>query len=550
MLLEKTMEKRERWVHSPGGAGEYCRGRVKRDAEPAACADTVREREARSMSFFEQAREWVPPHPRQEPRIPLPLSLESLKTVFRDCADFSCREVALAGGERRLTLCCITGMVRMERVNDYVLRPMALDARLAACPDWDTVMEQMKAGALYNLEVETRDTMDAAAADLVAGSCLLLFPGKSQALSFSVGTEEKRSISAPENETVLKGARDAFVESLRTNTSMVRRHIKAPELKIREQTVGRQSLTLVDVLWLEGIADPALVARVERRLADIDIDAVLSAGSVEEYIVDAGETAFPLIQYTERPDKFCTGLAEGRVGILVDGLPLGYLAPGVLGDFLRASQDRAGSWMLASVLLVLRGICLLLTLTLPAFYVAMATFHQEMIPTRLALSIIAAKRDVPFITVFEVLILLLAFEILQEAGVRLPQSIGQTVSIIGGLVVGTAAVEAKIISPAVLIVVAVAGVAGYTMPSQELAGALRIWRFVLAVLAGLAGLFGLVMGAAALVIHLAGLESFGVAYLTPFASGRTSMGALLRQPLPWVKLRPESLRPRNRRNQK
>ena len=505
------------------------------------------------MGFFGRDEARIPPHPRKEPRISLPLSLESLEQVFADCVDFSHREVALAGDEeKKLTLCYIGGMVKMERVSDYVLRPLAQDGALAACPDMDAVMAQIKAGALYNLGVDERDTMDTAAADLVNGNCLLLFPGKSTVLSFNVGTEEKRSVSDPENETVLKGSRDSFVESLRTNTSLVRRHLKAPELKIREQIVGRQSLTTVDILWMEGITDPELVRQVEERLAAIDIDAALSTGNIEEYIVDCTGTAFPLVQYTERPDKFCAGLAEGRVGVLIDGLPLGYLAPGVLGDFLRASQDKSNNWMLSSVLLVLRGICLLLTLTLPGFYVAMVTFHQEMIPTRLALSIIAAKQDVPFISVFEVLILLLAFEILQEAGLRLPQSIGQTVSIIGGLVVGTAAVEAKIVSPAVLIVVSVAGIAGYTMPSQELAGALRIWRFVLAVFSSVAGLFGLVMGAAALVIHLAGIESFGVSYLTPFAAndGKQVEGhAVLRQPLPRVKLRPDALKTRNRRNQ-
>lgn len=251
---------------------------------------------------------------------------------------------------------------------------------------------------------------------------------------------------------------------------------------------------------------------------------MLATGNIEEYIVPAARTAFPLVQYTERSDRFCAGLAEGRVGILIDGLPLGYLAPGVLGDFLQAPQDKSESWLLASALTLLRYLCMLGTLLLPALYVAMVTFHQEMIPTRLALSIIAAKQDVPFRSVFEVIVLLLAFEILQEAGLRLPQSIGQTVSIIGGLVVGSAAVEAKIISPAVLIVVAIAGIAGYTMPSQEVAGALRIWRFLLALLASAAGLFGVVAGLSALVIHLAGIESFGVSYLTPFASNAGGAG--------------------------
>ena len=505
------------------------------------------------MGLFRREQLLPPPHPRQQPRISLPLCVESLRQVFRDCVDFGERKVALAGsGERELTLCFLNGMVKMERVSDYVLRPMAQDEALAACPDMTAVRAHMAAGALYNLGVNQRDTMDEAVGDLIVGCCLLFFPGVPGALSFFVGTEEKRSISPPGSETVLKGARDAFVESLRTNTSLVRRHLKAPELKIKEQIVGRQSLTQVDVLYLDGIANPEIAAQVEKRLASIDIDAVLATGNLEEYLIDETSTPFPLIQHTERPDKFCAGLAEGRVGLLIDGLPLGYLAPGTLGSFLRASQDKSNNWMLASVLTILRCACLLLTLFLPAFYIAVVTFHQEMIPTQLALSIIAAKLDVPFVTVFEVLIMLLAFEILQEAGLRLPQSIGQTVSIIGGLVVGQAAVEAKIVSPAVLIAVAIAGIAGYTMPSQELAGALRIWRFILAVLASVAGVFGMVMGGAALVYHLAGIESFGVAYLAPFAGDTGPAGlrrALLRQPLPRTKLRPAELETKNRRNQ-
>ncbi len=505
------------------------------------------------MGFFGRKRESVPPHPRREPRIALPLSLESLEQVFQGTVDFSKRPVQLAGdGKKILTLCYVEGMVRMERVSDYVLRPMAQDRELARLADMKDVMRQMEEGALYSLGVERRNTMDQAVGDLVAGNCLLLFPGEGEALSFNVGTEEKRGISAPENETVLKGSRDAFVEGIRTNTSLVRRHLKAPELKIREQVVGRQSLTAVDVLYIDGIANMELVEQTQAQLSRLDIDALLAAGNIEEYIAGQTSTPFPLIQYTERPDRFCGGLAEGRVGILIDGLPLGYLAPGTIGDFLRAAQDKSSNWMVATMLTALRYICLMITLTLPALYVAVVTFHQEMIPTRLALSIISAKRDVPFASVFEVLILLIAFEILQEAGLRLPQAIGQTVSIIGGLVVGTAAVEAKIVSPAVLIVVAIAGIAGYTMPSQELAGALRLWRFALALLAGAAGLFGAVMGLAALVCHLAGIESFGVSYLTPFAAneGEQVQGqAVLRQPLPKTKLRPAALRTKNKRNQ-
>ena len=494
-----------------------------------------------------------PPHPRKTPRFSGALTLERVGEIFADCADYATRTVEAGGdGAPPITLCYLTGMVKLERISEYILRPIAQDETLER-PDRREVYRRMVDGALYNLIVEERQELDQAVNDLIAGWCLLFFPGESGCLSFFVATEDKRSVSPPAGETVLKGARDAFVESLRTNTSLVRRHLKAPELKIREQIVGRQSLTMVDVVYLDGIANPETVAELEKRLREIDIDAALATGNLEEYLVDRTATAFPLVQYTERPDRFCGGLAEGRVGLLADGLPLGYLMPATVSSFLRAGQDKSGNWMLATVLTLLRFLCVFVTLFLPALYIAMATFHQEMIPTRLALSMIAAKRDVPFQTVYEVLIMLVAFEILQEAGLRLPQPVGQTVSIIGGLVVGQAAVEAKIVSPAVLIAVAIAGIAGYTMPSQEMAAALRLWRFLLALLASVAGLFGVAAGAAVLIGHLASIESYGVPYLAPFAGGMelSQTGrAVVRLPLPWIKLRERMLKTPNRRKQR
>ena len=400
--------------------------------------------------------------------------------------------------------------------------------------------------------VQSRDTADQVVFDLIDGSVALFFPGKEQVLTLSAGTEEKRSVSSPENEPDVKGARDSFVESLRTNTSLVRRRFRAPELKIEEQIVGRQSVTPVDVLYIEGIADPGLAARVKARLEGIDIDALLMTGSLEQYVTDETRTAFPLTAYTERPDRFCTGLAEGRVGVIVDGIPMGWLFPATLDSFFRTGQDRSTSWAVAGALSVLRYVCMLITLFLPGLYAAAVLFDPELIPVKLSLSIIAAKADVPFSTLTEILVMLLAFEVLQEAGLRLPSSIGQTVSILGGLVVGSAAVEAKLVSPAVLVVVAIAGIAGYTAPSQDFAGALRIWRFLITLAGGLMGLTGLALAGTALVYRLAQLSTFGVAYLTPFASnaGEQREGhVVLREPLPDVKTRPDYLNTRNRRNQ-
>lgn len=503
------------------------------------------------MGIFEKRGRSDPPHPRQEPRLAGELTVERLAEVFSDCADFTRRELAVGGNEAlRCELLFLAGMVKQERASDYVLRPLAQDRELGALRG-DALWEKIKSGALYSLSVSERESLDAAAASLIDGECLFFLAGERRALAFSVGTEEKRGVGDPENEVAVKGARDSFVENLRTNTSLTRRHLKAPELKIREQVVGRQSLTPVDILWIEGIANPETVARVEAELAQIDIDALLSTGNVEEYLTDSTQTAFPLLLSTERPDRFCYGLCQGKVGILAEGLPLGYLAPSVMGDFLMTPQDRSENWATAAALTVLRWLCVPLTLCLPAVYVAAVRFHFEMLPTRLALSVVASRRDVPFSALFETLLLLLAFEVLQEAGLRLPQSVGQTVSILGGLVVGSAAVEARLISPAVLVVVAVAGIAGYTVPSQDLAGALRLWRLLLTALGGMLGLLGVAAGTALLIGHLAGLESFGTAYLTPFVTEAGAEGeGLIRQPLPADRFRPAHLRVKNRRKQR
>ena len=494
----------------------------------------------------------IPPHPRREPRLSGPLTAENMARIFTDCADFSTRTVSLGGaGDRTATLCYLSGMVKMERISDYILRPLAQDESLGTCPVAQAVA-RIRAGALYNLIVEERTTADQGAFDLINGWCLLFFPETGEVLSFLVQTEEKRAISPSENEPPLKGPRDSFVESVRTNTSILRRRVRAPDLRIRELLVGRQTVTPVDLVWIEGIADPETVAAVEGRLEKIDIDGLISPASLEEYLTGEVRTAFPTILSTERPDRFSAGIVEGRVGVLVDGLPMGWLLPAGLSQFFRTPQDKALSWMAASALLALRYLCMLTTLFLPAVYIAAVTFHLELLPTRLALAIVAAKQNVPFTTIFEALVMLLAFEVIQEAGLRLPSSIGQTVSILGGLVVGSAAVEARIVSPVVLIVVAAAGIAGYTMPSQDFAAALRLWRFAFAVLAALAGMFGVALGGLLLICHLAGLESFGVAYLTPFAANdgsQKAVYAVLRRPLPFVKLREAALRPRNRRNQ-
>lgn len=474
---------------------------------------------------------------------PQGISAANVQAVFQGAADLVVRPLSL--GDAKATAFFIDGLTSGSEIADFVLHPVS--QLLHGSPQ--AMVAQCLSGTVYSAVADPVEDMEALCLKLVNGFCVLVFDGVDRAVAFEAKTGEKRNPSPPEVENTVKGPKDAFTETVRTNTSLIRRHLRSPWLRFYETQVGRRSLTNVSVVWLEGVTNPNLVERMKRRLAKIDVDGFLSPSAVEEYVTGSRATAFPLLRYTERTDSFSQGLLAGKVGLLVDGLPLGYLAPADLANFMSSPEDRGMDFVSASCVRVLRYMALLVSLLLPALYGAMAAFHQEMIPTKLLWAIIESKAQVPFPTLFEILGLLLAFEILQEAGIHLPQSLGQTVSIIGGLVVGTAAVEAKLISPAALIVVAVAGICGFAIPSRELADAIRVWRFVLTVCAALAGLFGMTVGLMALLLHLGSLQSFGLGYLRPFDRGETG-GVVLRKRLSQDKYRDPALRPADLRKQR
>ena len=463
---------------------------------------------------------------------------EDMMRIFDGAADFTARE--LKCGMFTLWAYSIDGLTSGNSISDYIIKPIS---RQLCGASMEELYRSALQGLIYNaVAVPCVDCADAAR-KLVNGFCVVLFP-EMGAIAFEVKTGEKRNPSPPEVENTVKGPKDAFVETGRTNTSLVRRHLRTPDLRIYETTVGQRSLTNVSVLWIRGLTNEMYVERVKKRLGEINIDGLIFPSAVEEYVTGSRATAFPLIQYTERPDKFCQGLLDGRVGLIVDGLPLAYLTPVDLMYLMDSPEDRSRDYITASAVRILRYLALLTGLLLPGLYIAIANFQQDLIPLPLLRAIIDSKTAVPFSTVAEILGLLITFELLQESGVHLPQAVGQSVSIIGGIVVGTAAVEAGIVSPIALIVVSVAGVCGFVLPNRDLAEAIRMWRFLIAVFGTVAGLWGVSVGVICLLVHLWNLKSMGLPYLQ--SNGKWS---LLRQRLKNQKWRNTALGPEDEKNQ-
>ncbi len=473
----------------------------------------------------------------------------AIKQTFLNCDDIIFRELTIGKENIACLLIYTQGLVDDKIINKSIMKSL-----MEIC---EMETKQVNIDVIQKTCIQIGDIKKFTAFKdmyeaILGGETVLLIDGVNKGLKMDSQGWPKRSVAEPVTEAVVKGPRDGFTESIVENTALVRRRIKTAKFKIENFTIGRVTKTSVMVSYIEGIVEIKLVDELKSRLNRIDVDSILESTYIEELIEDTPDTLFPQLENTERPDKVAASLLEGRIAVFVDGSPFVLLLPVSLIQQLHSSEDYYQRFPFATAVRWIRYLFAVFALLLPATYVALTTFHYELIPTSLLISIAGAREGVPFPSFVEALMMEVTFEALREAGVRLPRPVGQAVSIVGALVIGQSAVEAGIVSPAMVIVVALTGISSFAIPSFSLSFAIRILRFGMLILSAVLGFYGVLLGLLALLIHLASLRSFGVPYLTPLApfNWQDIKDVLYRSPWWGMKTRPNLLGMNNNQRQK
>jgi len=458
-----------------------------------------------------------------------------LEQIFLECGDALFTDIYI-NSNRNLpaTVAYVEGMANTQMVSEVLLKPLNQANVLSHAKNSAEIIELINHGTVYHASQEVKTDVAEVATDLLNGHVALMFDDTGDMVIFEMKGFQLRGIGPPIDENVIKGGKDAFTEALRMNTGLIRRRIRDPKLKIAQKSIGNVTRTDVAIVYLEGTADKKLLKQLLDKIDSINIDDITSTACVEEQLGDNKYSIFPQVLYTERPDKLCANLAEGKIGLIIDGFPYVYMVPVVFNMFFQAPEDYSHNYFVGSLIRILRYICIFITIILPALYVAVGTFHHEMIPTLLAISIIRSKQEVPLTVFMEVLFMLLAFEVMIESGIRLPNTIGAAVSIVGGLIVGEAAMVSGLISPVVVVVIAIAAICGFIIPSQDMANSFRIVRFGFVIIAEIAGLFGIAIGFAMLIYYFCSIKTFNVPYMMPYVANdgkKVAQDTVLRLPM-------------------
>lgn len=445
-------------------------------------------------------------------------NLNVLKGILGTSSDVIMREFAFGNkGQIRSALIFIEGLTDKTTINESIIKPLMYDSRLIATGETfeSDNLDNIRATLLSVGNVDQVALINEVVEGCLSGDTILLVNGSKEALVISTRGWETRGVEEPKTESVVRGPREGFAETMGTNTALLRRKIKNPDFTLETMKIGKRTKTNVCIAYLKGVVNPRLIEEIRRRLKRINTDAILESGYIEQFIEDAPFSIFPTVGNSEKPDAVAAKILEGRAAILVDGTPFVLTVPLVFIENFQSAEDYYSRPYFASMIRLIRFLAYFISILAPAVYVALTTFHQELIPTSLLITMATAREGIPFPEVMEALVMGITFEILREAGVRLPRPVGQAVSIVGALVIGESAVSAGLIGAPMVIVVGLTAVSSFVVSAQTDTGA--ILRLILLFLAATMGGFGIAIGLLGILVHLASLRSFGTPYLSPLA---------------------------------
>lgn len=461
------------------------------------------------------------------------------------CNDVIIREFSLLAQniEYKAFVMYIDGMVDSPVINEFILSPLMMRNRANIFDDkqkkfvseekidnvtlknFKKSKEKNLVDFIYNSLIpqnsvdKVTDFSDIYSA-INMGNCMLFVDSLDTAFNLDVKGFKQRNIDSPSNEIVVRGSQEAFVENIRTNTSMIRRLVNNENLVMETLTVGQITKTQVSIGYIKSLANEDLVAEVRYRINNLSVDYLISSGQLEQLIQDSPESLFPQMVATERPDKVSNYLLEGRVIIIVNGSPYVLVAPGVFVDFITSPEDLNLKYQFSNLEKIIRLLAIFLSLLLPGIYIAVTNYHQELIPTELLFTIAAARESVPFPTFVEILLMEVSFELIREAGLRVPTPLGSTIGIVGALILGEAAVSASLVSPVLIIIIAITGICSFSIPDFSLNFTFRIYRFVYILLGYMAGFLGISFGIFIQLAIMCKLKSFGSPYINPYILGK------------------------------
>lgn len=472
--------------------------------------------------------------------------LQTLRNMFSSDEGISFRDFCCQN-DPQIQFCVVfvSGMTDKNIIQQQIIKPI-MEAKLNEDYDIHRLLNTLSKEIVSAANVMQSSSLEKVVQALITGSTLLFVNEFDSAIIVGTADWDKRSISEPESEKVVIGPREGFTEYIGTNIVLIRRKLKTSSLKFKYREIGTQTKTKICLCYLEDVVEQKLVKEIEERLGKIDMDAILDIAYIKEMIKDTPSSPFKTIGSTERPDVIAGKLLEGRVAILCDGTPIAITMPFLFIEYFNVNEDYYNNFFYASFNRIVRWVGFFLASSVPAIYVALITFHQEMIPTQLLLSISGSRQNVPFPTVVEAMLMLFVFEILRESSIRIPSVVGQTVSIVGALVIGQAAVEAKLVSAPMVIVSAITGITSFVIPKMQ--AELIIIRLIFLLAASFIGLYGYLFCVIGMFIHLASLRSFGFPYMTHIASFKPedAKDNILRAPWKLMKTRPKLVNQKNR----